>query len=281
MKKRADDLTSKRIKTAAEKGMFFLGKEAIFLGENVMEDQDEISIDLAELVSVLRQRLWLIILAAVLGAVLLGTYKQLTTVPMYSSSSMIYVYSKTTSITSLADLQIGKTLAVDFQILAKTRNVLESVISDMGLDMTYEMLNGMVEVTSPEDSHILQITVYDIDPVRSTDICNAVADEIRFRIAEVMNTDEPSSLERATVPENSYNTSIKKYVLAGGFLGGLAVAAVVILLYLLDDTIVNEDQVQKYLGMNTLAAIPMERGRRPENGEDERRSKRRKVHVKE
>lgn len=258
-----------------------MSKEAYYFDENVVDDQGEIAIDLVELVSVIRQKLWLIVLAAVLGAVLLGTYKQMTTIPMYSSSSMIYIYSKTTSITSLTDLQIGKTLAVDFQILAKTRNVLESVISNMGLDMTYEELSSVISVSSPEDSHILEITVSDYDPVRSADICNAVADEIRYRIAEVMNTDEPSSLERATVPERSYNTSLKRPVVIGGFLGGAAAAGIIILLYLLDDTIVNEDHVQKYLGMNTLAAIPMERGRKPENGEEERRSKRRKIHIKE
>lgn len=257
-----------------------MSKEAYYFDENVVDDQGEIAIDLVELVSVIRQKLWLIVLAAVLAAVLLGTYKQMTTVPMYRSTSMIYIYSKSTSITSLTDLQIGKTLAVDFQILAKTRNVLESVISNMGLDMTYEELSSVISVSSPEDSHILQITVSDYDPVRSADICNTVADEIRYRIAEVMNTDEPSSLERATIPAQSYNTSLKRPVLIGGVLGAAAAAGIIILLYLLDDTIVNEDHVQKYLGMNTLAAIPMERGRKPENGEEERRSKRRKIHIK-
>lgn len=261
---------------ADKKELCILSKETEYFDDGLLDDQDEISIDFVELISVLRQKLWLIVLAAVLGAVLLGTYKSITTVPMYRSTSMIYIYSKTTSITSLTDLQIGRTLAVDFQILAKTRNVLEAVIQNMGLDMSYEALNGRVSVTTPEDSHILQISVIDTDPVRSADICNAVADELRYRIAEVMNTDEPSSMERAVVPAYSYNTSIRQYIFLGGFGSGVAVAAFVVLLYMMDDTIVNEEHVQKYLGLNTLAAIPLERGRKPESGEDEKKTQRKK-----
>lgn len=263
-----------------EKELCSLSKETGYLEEGLTEDQDELSIDLVELIGILRQKLWMIILAAVLCAVLAGTFKSITTVPMYRSTSMIYIYSKTTSITSLTDLQIGKTLAVDFQILAKTRNVLEAVIQKMGLNMTYEEINSRVGVYTPTDSHILEISVVDSDPVRAADICNAVADEVRSRIAEVMNTDEPSSMERAVVPAGSYNSSISKYVILGGFGGGAAVAAVVVFLYLMDDTIVNEEHVQKYLGLNTLAAIPLERGRKLENGESGKRSKRRERHSK-
>ena len=49
-----------------------------------------------------------------------------------------------------------------------------------------------------------------------------------------------------------------------GLLGGLvlllAFMGIYLLLYLLDDTIKTEEDVQKYLGMNTLAVIPLQEG---------------------
>ena len=43
----------------------------------------------------------------------------------------------------------------------------------------------------------------------------------------------------------------------GGILGILIVAAIVILSHLMNDTIQTEEDVEKYLGISTLAMIPL------------------------
>ncbi len=43
----------------------------------------------------------------------------------------------------------------------------------------------------------------------------------------------------------------------GGMLGILMVAAIVILSHLMNDTIQTEEDVEKYLGISTLAMIPL------------------------
>ena len=53
---------------------------------------------------------------------------------------MVYIFSNSTSITSLADLQIGSQLTVDFETIGASRPVLERVISGLDLDMHYEGL---------------------------------------------------------------------------------------------------------------------------------------------
>ena len=82
-------------------------------------DNDEIEIDLGELFAVLMKRWWLILLTTVLcGALaLLGTLTLMK--PKYESSAMLYILSKTTSVTSLADIQIGSELTADFEVTAK------------------------------------------------------------------------------------------------------------------------------------------------------------------
>ena len=53
------------------------------------------------------------------------------------STSSLYILSKTTTLTSLTDLQMGTQLTQDYMVLAKSRNVVESVIQELELDMTY------------------------------------------------------------------------------------------------------------------------------------------------
>ena len=124
----------------------------------------EDTIDLMELAQVLLRRGWALVLALVIGASAAGIFTKLFVTPQYQATSMIYVYSKSTSITSLADLQIGSQLAVDFQIVATTREVMESVIESVGLSTTYDKLLDTIDITNPSGSHILEIKVKNPDP---------------------------------------------------------------------------------------------------------------------
>ena len=52
-------------------------------------------------------------------------------------------------------------------------------------------------------------------------------------------------------------TPHNKNTMMGGMLGFLIVAAIVILSHLMNDTIQTEEDVEKYLGISTLAMIPL------------------------
>lgn len=235
---------------------------------------DEITIDLKAVFQAVIQKIWLIIACAVVGGILAGIITVAFVTPMYSASSMIYIYSKTTSITSLADLQIGSQLAVDFQIVARTREVMESVIEKLDLNTTYEELLGHVNIYSPTSSHILRIDVTHADPYAAADISNAVADELRERIADVMNTDMPSVVERAVVPQWQSSPSLGGNVITAAFVVGFLAAAIIAIMNLLDDTIKTDADIARYLGLNTLAMIPQDRSRKPENTDKRKKNSR-------
>lgn len=222
--------------------------------------QEEDTIDLMELAGVLLRKAWALALAFVIGATAAGVFTKLFITPQYEATSMIYIYTKSTSITSITDLQIGSQLAVDFQIVGTSREVMDSVIARLGLDTDYKKLLNTVEISSPSGSHILKIVATNPDPQLAADISNAIADELRARIAAVMNTDEPSTLSRAYVPEYPVSPSMVKNVALGGIGLTFLLAAIFVVAFLLDDTIKNEEDVKKYLGLNVLAEIVVERG---------------------
>lgn len=222
--------------------------------------QAENTINLIELAGVLLRKAWALALAFVIGATAAGVFTKLFITPQYEATSMIYIYTKSTSITSITDLQIGSQLAVDFQIVGTSREVMDSVIARLGLDTDYKKLLDTVEISSPSGSHILKIVATNPDPQMAADISNAIADELRARIAAVMNTDEPSTLSRAYVPEYPVSPSMVKNVALGGIGLTFLLAAIFVVAFMLDDTIKNEEDVKKYLGLNVLAEIVVERG---------------------
>ena len=78
---------------------------------------NEMEIDLLELFRVWKKKLWLIILVTFLGGTVGFAFSKIALTPMYTSTSMMYAVSKETTLTSLADLQIGSQLTQDYKVI--------------------------------------------------------------------------------------------------------------------------------------------------------------------
>ena len=166
------------------------------------------------------------------------------------------MFSKTTSITQLADINLGSTLTEDFKIIGGTRDVVESVINELHLDTTYEELSKRISIVNPSNSHLLRISVTDEDPIRSANISNVLSEHLRERIADIMSTDKPSVVQRAVVPVKKSSPNTTRNTEIGALAGALLVVAWVVIRYMLDDTIKTDEDVTKYLQLDTLAAFP-------------------------
>ena len=107
---------------------------------NLYEDENDIEIDVMELLFTFKKKAWLIILAALMGCLGAGLFSKFIINPVYTSTSMVYVLSKETTLTSLADLQIGSQLTKDYSVMITSRPVLEQVIEKQALTFTYDEL---------------------------------------------------------------------------------------------------------------------------------------------
>ena len=62
--------------------------------QKTIQQTDEMEIDLLELLAALRRRLWLILLAAVIGGGIAGAFSKFVLTPQYTSTAMMYILSK-------------------------------------------------------------------------------------------------------------------------------------------------------------------------------------------
>ncbi len=80
---------------------------------------DEIEIDLKDLLfEILIYWKW-IVLATIITAGITFAVSKFVIIPQYESTSELYVLSKSTSITSLADIQTGTSLTNDYIVVVK------------------------------------------------------------------------------------------------------------------------------------------------------------------
>ena len=222
---------------------------------NAIQNEEQ-EIDLLELFHALRRKWYMLLAALLVFALAAGVGTKLLITPQYQSSAMIYILTKTTSVTSLADLQIGSQLTIDFETLAMSRPVVNKVRENLGLEeISYEEFRGLLTVSNPADTRILQITATHPDPETAQEVANAMAEATADRVAEIMVTDRPTIVEEAVVAENPSSPNLLKNVLLGGMIGLFLAAALIIVRHLMDDTIKTEEDVEKYLQLNTIAAF--------------------------
>ena len=229
---------------------------------NVMEN-DEIEIDLREVFFCLLHRLWLIVLVAMLCGGIGFCISQFLIAPTYESTTQIYILNKQNENTvTYSDVQLGSQLTKDYAELIKSRYVLESVIDELQLvqneePISYETLLNKVNVSTPQDTRMLSIKVTDTDPMLAMEICNCIREVASDHIKSVMDIEAVNVVDEANLPTKKAGPSVAKWTLLAALIGAFLVMAVVIIIYIMDDTIKTSDDVEKYLGLSTLALIPL------------------------
>ena len=234
--------------------------------ENRAELDNEIEIDLKELFLELLAFWKLILLALVLGAVIAYSVSKFLMVPQYESTAELYVLSKSTSITSLADIQTGTSLTNDYMVVVEGRPVLEQVIANLELDETYKSLEDKVTLENPSNSRILMITVRDENPLTAKAIADEIAKVGSNFISLKMDQDPPTIIQNGYADGESVSPSVFKNTALGGIVGAFLAMAIVVLSYLFNDTIMTAEDVEKKLGLNVLGTLPLEEAE--DDGED-------------
>ena len=251
---------------------------------NLDEDENDIEIDVMELLFTFKKKAWLIILAALMGCLGAGLFSKFIINPVYTSTSMVYVLSKETTLTSLADLQIGSQLTKDYSVMITSRPVLEQVIEKQALTFTYDELKDMVRITNPADTRILNMSVSDTDPVRAKAIVDEIAKASSDYIGDIMEMIPPKIIEEGVVADEPSSPSIKKNAAIGGLALAVVACGLIALQVIMNDTVRTEEDVARYLGMSVLASVPdnseMAEEHRKEGNQKKKNSRKQKADEK-
>lgn len=221
---------------------------------------EEMEIDLRALFFELKKNIWLILSVVIISTCAAGLYSKFVMVPQYTSTSMLYILSKETTLTSLADLQIGSQLTKDYRVLVTSRPVLSKVLDNLGIapnQMNYRQFRSKITMDNPVDTRLMNITVQDADPVSAKAYADEIAKVSSKYIAEVMEMTPPKIIEEGELADSKASPNLKKNALIGGLLGGLAVCALLVAAFLMNDTIKTEADIERHLGLSVLAAVPV------------------------
>ncbi|SFG65414.1 YveK family protein [Oribacterium sp. WCC10] len=220
-------------------------------------DDNVITIDLVELFFELKKHIVLLILSLIIGGGVGYAISRFVMVPTYTSTSIIYVMSKETTLTSLADLQIGSQLTADYKVLVTSRTVMENAIKKLNIEgMDYLDLRKKITLNNPNNTRILNISVLDTDPKRAKELTDAVSECASDYIADIMEQDPPKIIEYGEIPWKKTGPHTGKNTVISAMLFLMVAIAGVTISMVTDDTIKTQDDIDKYFNLPVLASIP-------------------------
>ena len=220
-------------------------------------------LNIRDLGRVLIHRLPIIILVMALSVGVLFGVNKMFFVPEYSSTATLYILrqgndSSTTDTNN--DFSLALSVVNDCNYLLKSHMVLDKVIKNLSLDMSYDELYKRVSTSNPEDSRVLEVTVTAGSPKEAKriadEVCTIGADSIENAMGfRQVNLYEYGTKE--TTPSNLL--SLRTYAIVG-LIGGIIAYLIFLVIYMFDDRLRTNEEIERALGVTILGEIPNANG---------------------
>lgn len=219
-------------------------------------NDEEMEIDLIELFFYLLRRWYIIALAMILTAGIAVAYHMFLLKPSYQADAELYI-TNTDSLLSLSDLQLSAALTEDYSNIVVSRTVLNDVIDELGLDLDYRGLKSIINVENPKSTHIIKLFATCDSPEMAKNIVNALLNASASQIYKIVGSGEPSIIDFATDESVVETTPGRmKFLALGALIGMVLSCGVLVIQMLMDTTIKGEEDIEKYLNLPVLAAVP-------------------------
>lgn len=223
-----------------------------------MNNEENEVIDLVEILYAIRQHLLKVILATVVAAIIGFAASKFLMTPQYSSSALMIVNTRQDVNANVTSDQINSAtkLVSTYSIIIKSDTVLQQVIDNLGLNLTYAKLNKRVTVAAVDDTQVMKITVQSDSPEWARQVCEQIITVAPDVIKEAVEAGSVKVISNASLATEPVSPNIEKNTMLAAAVGFVLVIGIIVLQVLLDNKINTEEDVTKYLDMTVLGVIP-------------------------
>ncbi len=215
-----------------------------------------------QLLRFLLQKVWVIILAAVIGAATSFSIAAFLIPPKYEAQALMYVNNSSFSVGSTsfsisnAELSAAQSLVDTYIVILTSRPTLEEVIADTKVEYTCDELESMISAKAVNNTEVFSITITSEDPKEAALIANSIVEILPGRIADIVDGSSVRTVEWAIVSSEKSSPNITSCTAIGLLLGIVASVMVLIIMMASDTLIHNEDYLTETYDLPVLAVIP-------------------------
>jgi len=220
----------------------------------------EETIDLREYFFILKKKMWIIVLSAVICGVISGLVSFYVLKPVYEANTTLIVNkeveNETTQMTTSDDLNFVQKLALTYGEIIKSRSVITSTIDKLNLDMTYEDLSEAVSITNVENTQIIKISVKNENPRVAATICNTIPEIFSTEVQRIVKASGTEVIDKAAEPEEPIKPNKTINIVIATVLGAMVSVFVIFLKEALNTKIKEPKDIEEKLGLPVFGVVP-------------------------
>jgi len=223
-----------------------------------VDNEENEVIDLTEILSAVRQHLLELIFVTLAAALVGFMASKFLMTPKYDSSALMIVNTRQDVNANVTSDQINSAtkLVSTYSIIIKSDTVLQQVIDNLGLNLTYAQLNKRVTVAAVDDTQVMKITVQSDSPEWARQVCEQIITVAPDVIKEAVEAGSVKVISNPSLATEPVSPNIMKNTMLAAAVGFVLVIGIIVLQVLLDNKINTEEDVTKYLDMTVLGVIP-------------------------
>ncbi len=225
-----------------------------------MENYEDI--DIKRILEIIFSKKIFIILILLLSITLGYVYSYYYKKPEYKSSVTILLVADENRVDkelTQTDLSINSSLISTYSSIAKSTNVMQKTIENLGLNISASKLQKSIEATQIEKTQFLKITVKNENPEVAKNIANELAKVFTEQIKEIYNLENISIVDEAEVENQPCNINHIKDIIIFTFAGMIVSAILVMLIYIFDDTIKDEKDIERNIKLKNIGTLPVDK----------------------
>lgn len=225
-----------------------------------MENNEEI--DIKRIIEIIFSKKLIIALIILLSITLGYVYSYYYKKPEYKSSVTILLVAdenKTDKSLTQTDVNLNNGLISTYSSIAKSSSILQKTIQNLNLDIPVSKLEQNVEAKQIDNTQFLEISVKNESPERAKNIANELAEVFTEQIKEIYNLQNISIVDKAETEENPCNINHMKDMIIFGFAGIVLSIIIVMIIYMFDDTVKDQKDIEKNIKLRTIGTLPVDR----------------------
>lgn len=226
----------------------------------MVNEQDEVYIDLTRFWEAFKKN-WILCVGITIVTTIVGFLISafLLTEVFTATSRLIIVQQANNDAAqqiTYNDIQLSQKLVSTYTEIIKSEAVLDKVSENLNIIYDAEALQEMLEVSSVNNTEVIDVAVTSQDPELSAKITNEIVEVFQDEVYKIMNVSNVTVLNEAKIPTKKSGPSNTKN--AGiGFAVGFLISGLIIVIKTLKDTkIKTEDEVRAIFDYPIIGVIP-------------------------
>lgn len=207
------------------------------------------------------KRLWIVVLVPLIAAGTSAVLSLEVLEPVYEADTTLYIFKRAEDpqqFIDYNDIMTNQQLVNDYREIVRSRLVTGTVISELGLkDYDTEKLSDKINITSRNDTRIMEISIQDKSPALARDLANKVREVFIKKITELSKLENIYTIDVAELPGRPVKPNLPVNCIVSFSAGLFLAICLALLIEYMDDTIKSPEDIEKYTGLPVLGIIPV------------------------